>query len=95
MTQSRVCPVCPKCAPSVPRTTSSKCVPVCPSVSPSTRGDTDTDTLDRATKTPRVCPNTLASVGLPVGWLEEDDRRRALLMAAGKERLELRRNRRR
>lgn len=35
------------------------------------------------------------SQGWLAAWLAEDDRRRALLMAAGKERLELRRKRRR
>jgi len=37
----------------------------------------------------------LQSVGLPPGWLAEDDRRRARMMAAGKQRLEHSRKRRR
>jgi len=50
-------------------------------------------TLDGTTQNPRPCPDAPASVGLPLGWLEEDDRRRARMMAAGRQRLERSRKR--
>jgi hypothetical protein len=91
MTQARVCPVCPECVSVCPGRTSSLCV----RVSLPLQGGHTRDTLDSTTHNPQVCPDALASVGLPFGWLEADDRRRAALMAAGKQRLALSRKRRR